>query len=129
MNYTEFYKYGNYPDEYKKASFLEYEQSMRSLNENLERINGKRPLPFKNTYNNLNDRSPYQIYTSQYKFKPLMNAYKSQMEQLNLEDEGQNIAFLEKFYGAKKLGEFYVEPDEIPRVSIAKTKNPLVMDF
>jgi hypothetical protein len=129
MNYIDFYKYGNYPDDYKKASFMDYEQSMRSMNDNLERQNGKKPLPFKNTYNNLNNRIPHQIYTSQYKYKPVMNAYNSQMKQLNLEDEGQNIAFLDRYYGAKKLGEFFVEPDEIQKVSIAKTKNPLVMDF
>ena len=49
-------------------------------------------------------------------------------QDLNDDPEGQNIAFLTKFYDAKKVGEFYVEPNDIPKVSISKTRNPLMMD-
>ena len=129
MSYQEFFKLGNYPDEYNKTSFRDFEQSMYAWNVEKERENGKTPLPFKDTYNNKNNRTPYQIYTSQYKFKPQMNAYNSQMRQdFNNEDEGQNVAFLTKFYDAKKIGEFFIEPDDIPRVSIAKTRSPLILE-
>ena len=129
MAYREFFKVGNYRDEYNKTSFRDYEQSLYGWNLEKERENGKKPLPFKDTYNNTNNITPYQIYTSQYKFKPRNNPYKSQMRQdLNDDPEGQNIAFLTKFYDAKKVGEFYVEPNDIPKVSISKTRNPLMMD-
>jgi hypothetical protein len=120
MNYIEFYKQGNYPDGNNKSSYLDFEQKMYGWTLQKERENGKKPLPFKDTYNNKNNRTPYQIYASQYKFSPKKsNPYKSQMRQdLNDEDEGQNIGFLNKFYGPKKIGEFFIEPSDIPKVSI-----------
>jgi hypothetical protein len=120
MNYIEFYKQGNYPDEYNKSSYLDFEQKMYSWTLEKERENGKKPLPFKDTYNNKNNRTPYQIYTSQYKFKEKSLPYKSQMRQdLNDAEEGQNIAFLNKFYGPKTIGEY------IPKVPTYKTKEAL----
>ena len=49
-------------------------------------------------------------------------------QDFNDEEEGQNVAFLTKFYDAKKIGEFFIEPDDIPRVSIAKTRSPLILE-
>lgn len=123
MNYTEFFQLGNLPT-FKGASYRDFEQSLISKNDEMQRQNGKNPPNYKNVYNNRNNAMPFNIYTSQYKFKPVI---KKQMKNLNLEDEGQNLAFLNNYYGAKKIGEFFIEPDEIPRVPIAKTKNPLTL--
>ena len=121
-----FFQLGNYPDDYSKSSYRDYEQKLKKWNDDMERENGKKPIPFKDTYNNKNNATLYQTYTSQYEFKPQMNPYKSQMRQdYNDEDEGQNIAFLDKFFRPKNVGEFYIEPEDIPKVSIAKTRNIL----